>query len=240
MNSEYDTGSRLNDVHCLDKNQYEAAFSGSALFAGLMPEARSERFIEGESLSAFADAEQCVGLMVQGSADVWCFASDGTETLLNTIAPGDCFGIAYLYGDTGMQTRVIARERCEAAFVRKTDVQALLSGDPEFAVRYYALCNRKLQFLLGRIALLTSQSCRTRLAAYLLLNRDSDGFIPLTGSKDELARRLSVSRAAVYRELNALADSGAITVAKRGIILNDPEALEQKMYNDDKKESVSK
>ncbi len=215
----------------------EAAFRASPLFAGMIPEARSERFVDGESLSAFADEERCVGLMVQGTADVWCHAADGTETLMNTIGPGDCFGIAYLYGETDMQTRVIARERCEAAFVKKADVQALLAGDQDFATRYYALCNKKLQFLLSRISLLTAQSCRTRLTAYLLLNRDSDGFVPLNGSKDELARRLSVSRAAVYRELNGLAERGEIRLSKRGITLNVPVRLEQSMYDDNDKRS---
>ena len=131
-----------------------------------------------------------------------------------------------------MQTRVVARGRCEAAFIAKAVIRKLIAGDGEFAVRYYALCNRKLQFLLGRISLLTAQSCRTRLAAYLLLNRDDRDFIRLRGTKDELASCLSVSRAAVYRELSRLQALGLIELTKQGVTLKDPDGLELQLYDD--------
>ena len=212
------------------QNSLQTAFTVSPLFAGLAPDSRSRRFEDGERLNACADAEQSVGLIISGLADVWCLATDGTETLLNTVRQGDCFGIAYIYGGSDMQTRVVARGRCTAAFIRKADIQALIMRDQAFAVRYYALCNRKLQFLLSRIALLTSQSCRTRLAAYLLLNRNQDGVVPLGGSKDELASRLSVSRAAVYRELHALQAKGMIELVKRNVVLKDAAGLEHMLY----------
>ena len=210
----------------------QAAFNDSPLFAGLTPEAQVLRFEDGQSLSNRADQEESVGLVLRGLADVWCIATDGTETLLNTARQGDCFGIAYVFETTGMQTRVVARGRCEAAFVRRAVIRDLLWNDPDFALRYHELCNRKMQFLLGRIALLTAQSCRTRLAAYLLLNRDADGFIPMRGTKDELASRLSVSRAAVYRELNRLQERGLIEQIRHGVRLADPNALKRQMFDD--------
>ena len=210
----------------------EAAFTHSMLFAGIVPEAQSMRFEDRESLSAYADSMQCVGVISQGLADVWCVASDGTNTLLTTARTGDCFGIAYVFGDRmDMQTKVLARGRCKAAFIRKEVFYRLLESDPEFAKRYSELCNEKLRFLLGRIALLTAQSCRTRLMAYLLLNRNSEGYVPLRGTKDQLASRLSVSRAAVYRELNELQKRGMIGLDKHGITLTDAELLEKQLYN---------
>ena len=208
----------------------QAAFLNSPLFSGLMPDAHTCVFEDGESLSTRADAEQSAGLIVRGLADVWCVATDGTGTLLNTARQGDCFGIAYIYGQSDMQTRVVARGRCEAALIRKSEIQALILRDQAFALRYYSLCNCKLQFLLGRISLLTSQSCRTRLAAYLLLNRDQSDVVPLRGNKDELANRLSVSRAAVYRELGTLQEKGLIELTKRDVTLKDVSGLEQLLY----------
>ena len=210
----------------------QAACSRSPLFAGRMVECHTKRFADGESLSDYADEFSCVGLMSVGLADVWCPAPDGTMTLLNTIRLGDCFGIAYLYGTSGMQTQVRARGDCEAVFIRKTLLQRLLITDAFFAERYFTLCNRKLQFLLGRITLLTAQSCRHRLIAYLLLNRNDDGMVALRGTKEELASRLSVSRAAIYREFSAMQKSGLIEMDKRGIRLPDPSRLEALLYND--------
>ena len=211
----------------------EAVFNQSALFAGLIPEAHVKRFSDCESLSAYADAELCIGMITQGLADIWCVASDGTHTLLTTARQGDCIGIAYVFGDRmDMQTKVLARGRCEAAFIRKDVFHALLEQDTGFAARYLTLCNEKLRFLLGRISLLTAQSCRTRLAAYLLLNRNTEDFVPLHGTKDQLASRLAVSRAAVYRELNELQSRGAITLTKHGAAILDPSLLEGLLYDE--------
>ena len=71
-------------------------------------------------------------------------------------------------------------------------------------MRYAALCNRKLQFLLRRIELLTMQSCRGRLIAHLLERQDEKGVVRLAGSREDLARRLGVSRAAVWKAIEAL------------------------------------
>ena len=210
--------------------QVRDAFAASALFSGYEPECRLESFSDGQSLSDYADGHDAVGLIVAGLADVWAPASDGTMTLLNTLRPGDCFGIAYLYDGREMQTEVMARGQCSAAFVDRRRLQELLETDARFAERYHALCNRKIQFLLDRIAVLTAQTCRTRLAAYLLLNRGEDGAVPLHGTKDDLASRLSVSRAAVYRELRELQNKGLIRLAQRQIMVLEPDGLEKCLY----------
>lgn len=220
------------------RSDLQPAFAESELFNGFTPEAHVERFEDRESLSAYANKEDCIGLVQKGLADVWCIASDGTETLLNTARRGDCFGIAYIYEPRGMQTRVVARGRCEAAFIRKAEIKRLITESQDFAIRYYTLCNQKIQFLLGRIMLLTSQSCRTRLTAYLLLNRNADNVVPMRGTKDELASRLSVSRAALYRELGTLQKRGLIESLRQGIKLTDLEQLEQLLYYDNLKEDT--
>ena len=59
-----------------------------------------------------------------------------------------------------------------------------------------------------------------------------ESFIRLHGSKDELASRLSVSRAAVYRELSRLQAMGLIQVTRQGVSLKDAEALERQLYDE--------
>ncbi len=212
-------------------------FQDSTLFAGLLPDAWTMRFTDGQRLSEYADDQRSVGVIVRGLADIWCPASDGTWTLLNTIRHGDCFGIAYLTEGEAMLTRVEAKGACEAVFIRKSLIRSLLMTDAAFAERYYALCNRKLRFLLSQISILTAQSCRTRLIAYLLCHRDADNCVALHGAKDDLASRLSVSRAAVYRELGELKQRGLICPEKRQIRVPDPEKLEAFLY--DRKESAN-
>ncbi len=206
------------------------AFSRSQLFDGKAVECPTRRFADQESLSAYADQEQSIGLVVTGVADIWCLASDGTRTLLNTVRQGECFGIAYLAGLSRMQTDVRARGVCEIAFISRAAFQTMLTEDPALLERYLTLCNMKLQFLLDRISLLTAQSCRTKLAAFFLLNRDERGFVRWHGGKDDLASRLSVSRAAVYRELNELQNRGWIALSRQGVTITDAAGLERMLF----------
>ena len=98
-------------------------------------------------------------------------------------------------------------------------------------MRYAALCNRKLQFLLRRIELLTMQYCRGRLIAHLLEQQDEAGLVKITGSREDLARRLGVSRAALFRELSALQSMGAAAVDGNSIRIQDRPLLEELLYH---------
>ena len=106
----------------------------------------------------------------------------------------------------------------------------MMREDAALAMAYAALCNAKIQFLLSRIEMLTMQSCRGKVLAFLLAEKGEDGAIPLRGTRDELARRLSVSRAALYRELSALQSKGVLEVGENQLRVLDAAALEKLLY----------
>ena len=103
-------------------------------------------------------------------------------------------------------------------------------GDAALAMAYAALCNAKIQFLLSRIEMLTMQSCRGKVLAFLLAEKREDGVILLRGTRDELASRLSVSRAALYRELSALQSGGYLEVGESRLRVLNTSALEKLLY----------
>lgn len=208
----------------------QRALMDSSLFTGIQPDCQTCSFEDGESLSQFADDQDSIGLIVSGMADIWCQASDGSKTLLNTIRHADCFGIAFLNESDTMLTQVTAKGTCKAAFIKKAVIRTLLTQNSAFAGRYFTLCNRKLQFLLNQIAILTSQSCRTRLIAYLLFHQNEQHCVMLHGTKDDLASRLSVSRAAIYRELGELTRAGLIRQERQRIEILSSEQLESLLY----------
>ena len=87
-----------------------------------------------------------------------------------------------------------------------------------------------IQFLLSRIEMLTMQSCRGKVLAFLLAEKREDGVILLRGTRDELASRLSVSRAALYRELSALQSGGYLEVGESRLRVLNTSALEKLLY----------
>ena len=106
-----------------------------------------------------------------------------------------------------------------------------LIRDAGLSLRYAELCNQKLQFLLRRIELLTMQSCRGRVIAHLLAGQDRNGCVKPTGSREDLARQLGVSRAALFRELAALQSMGVLRSEGNLLTVLDTPALEKLLYH---------
>ena len=69
-----------------------------------------------------------------------------------------------------------------------------------------------------------------KVLAFLLAEKREDGVILLRGTRDELASRLSVSRAALYRELSALQSGGYLEVGESRLRVLNTSALEKLLY----------
>ena len=209
-----------------------AAFAKSALLAACDPDAlqpRVRRHPPGAVLRDTLDGSPCVGLVVSGLIDVWSVAPDGNGVLLSALRAGDCFGICNLLRGGQLETKLRCAAGSTVAYIPKDRLEAAFERDSRLALRYAALCNEKLQFLLRRIAMLTAQTARGRLVSWLLLHMEPDGTVTTDLTRTELAAALSVSRAALYRELHALTEAGALSMDGETMRVPDRKALEEQM-----------
>ena len=74
-------------------------------------------------------------------------------------------------------------------------------------------------------------SCRGRVIAHLLAGQDRNGCVKPTGSREDLARQLGVSRAALFRELAALQSMGVLRSEGNLLTVLDTPALEKLLYH---------
>ena len=200
--------------------------------ASLPPEqVTAKRFRAGQIISDRPGGVSSVGMIVSGRVEVYSVALDGKDVQLNALTAGECFGVCNLMASAELETVLRCGEETEVLYIPKAVLLSCMEQGAGLAMRYAALCNRKLQFLLRRIELLTMQSCRGRVIAYLLERQDQAGTVALTGSREDLARQLGVSRAALFRELSALQGSGAIRAEGDRIRLVDRSALEELLYH---------
>lgn len=88
---------------------------------------------------------------------------------------GECFGICNLLVAEPLQTVLRCAEETTVRFWEKEALVAAMRGDAALAMAYAALCNAKIQFLLSRIEMLTMQSCRGKVLAFLLAEKREDG-----------------------------------------------------------------
>ena len=129
------------------------ALAASPILSGFPPEIVTARtFAAGDALSDCPDGVPSLGLVARGLVDVWSVAPDGNAVLLNTLHPGDCFGVSNLMSGGGLKTSLRAASRCTILFLPKAAFEEACREDGALALRYARLCGRKLQFLLQRIA----------------------------------------------------------------------------------------
>lgn len=198
---------------------------------GIAPELMTvRRYRKGQIISDQAEGRKSVGLVASGQVDVYSVAIDGRDIQLNILEAGECFGICNLLSPADLETVLRCRMEAVLIFIPKEALVSAMKIDPALALRYAAHCNEKIQFLIHRIELLTMQSCRGKVIEYLLSQRRPDGMVRPNCSREDLARRLGISRAALFRELSFLQARGLLSSEGADMRVKDPTGLEQMLY----------
>lgn len=185
---------------------------------------------KGQIVSDRQKNEEILGLIMEGSMDVYSIALDGREILLSQLERGDCFGVVNLLTKTELPTVLRCRTDTTLVIIPKCQLFSAMEKNSELALRYAGFCNRKMQFLIRRIEFLTMQSGRKKLVQYLLEVPGKGGRFGKNVSKDELASILGISRASLFRELSVLTKQGLIALRGSEICLLKPDELEEILY----------
>lgn len=158
-------------------------------------------FSKGEAIYSPKRFRRSLGVLLTGKALV----TKG-ELVVSTLGPGDLFGAAALFHSRpDYETTITAREDCAAAFFPQELVLELMRRSPAFMENYIRYLSGRIHFLSQRLDGLTAPGGAGRLYRYLL---SEGGRVSCPGT--ELARRLDVSRATLYRAFDALERAGAI------------------------------
>ena len=206
----------------------------SALLADVtLPEEKvsTQVFRCGQILSDIPQGIPSIGLITRGRIGVYSVALDGKDILLNELSAGECFGICNLLARFELETVLRCSTETEILYIPKAVLQEAMAADSSLALRFAAICSEKIQFLLKRIELLTLQSCRGRVIAFLLAHSKEGGEVVFRGSREDLACHLGVSRAALFRELAALQAMGAIESHGNLFHVADTGQLEDLLYH---------
>ena len=185
---------------------------------------------KGQIVSDRQKNEEILGLIMEGSMDVYSIALDGREILLSQLEKGDCFGVVNLLTKTELPTVLRCRTDTTLVIIPKCRLLSAMEKNSELALRYAGFCNRKMQFLIRRIEFLTMQSGRKKLVQYLLEVPGKGGRFGRNVSRDELASILGISRASLFRELAGLTKQGLIALRDGEIYLLKPDELEEILY----------
>ena len=166
---------------------------------------------------------QELGLLLSGAILV----SKG-ELVVSHLEQGALFGAAALFNEeTDYVSTLRALSHCDILFFSQEAIQALIDREPLARRNFIRYLSQRIRFLSRRIDALTQNTGEKKLSSFLLQHMGPEGRIDLVCSMTELAARLNVGRATLYRELQKLEEQGIITRQGKQITVQRPELLSQ-------------
>ena len=222
-------------------DQERALLSRCPLFLGVedallrslpaLPGVTVEPFAAGEVLYGPGQFRQSLGVILSGQVQV----TNGSLSV-SLLRAGELFGAAALYNDAPEFAAVLkAQSPCRVLFLPQETLDRLLGEEPLLRRNYLQYLTGRIRFLSGRLRSVAQTGAEGKLARYLLtvpsgepLRRTRRGIRvdPLRLSATDLAKRLGISRASLYRAFQALEDARLIRREGKSMYVLDPAGLE--------------
>lgn len=202
---------------------------GTFLFRGLEAgeieallgeQARIGSYRKGEVIYSPSNFRRELGILLRGALTV----TKGSLTV-SELGVGDLFGAAALFTDEERYVSTLTAARhCEVLFLSQENVSRLIDESAAVRENYLRYLAQRIRFLSAKVDALSSGSGERKLSGFLLTNAGEDGVITVKSLTD-LASRLGVARATLYRELDKLLDAGIIAKSGKTITVLKPESL---------------
>lgn len=180
----------------------------------------------------FNRGDPCDGfhLVVYGQVKLAFTSPEGSEKVVEIVAPGYSFGEALMFMEKPYILMAQALADSLLLHVSKNVVFAEIERDPRFARKMLAGLSRRLHGLIGDVEAYSLQSGTERVVGYLLRQdvQSAEGehyVVTLPTSKAIVASRLNVTPEHFSRILHDLAAAGLLAVEGRAITILDPERL---------------
>ncbi len=173
----------------------------------------------------------CIVVVLKGKIDVCSITIDAKEVILRKLKSGDCFGVSNLFTKTSLNTVLKCKTKSTLVYIPKQIILNRLNEDKDLTFKYCEFCNNRIDFLLKRIEFLTIQSAKSKVCEFILEEAGENSDILLVFSKEELSRRLNISRSALFRELAFLQNEEIIRIEKKRVIILDKAKLKNVANN---------
>ena len=152
-----------------------------------------------------------LGIILNGNASVKRLNDMGDSITIRSISSGELFGSASVFGEwkDGMSS-ITANSFCEVLYISQEMFCEILKTYPQISINYIEFLSGRIRFLNRKLDAFAAKTTEERLYEFLLSQSNGDGTVILDFGMAELARRLSVGRTSVYRDIDALESKGLI------------------------------
>lgn len=189
------------------------------------PDCTLHSFQSGQTLYRPNRFSRCLGILLSGSVRV---TKDALA--ISVLTPGDLFGAAALFNDhPDYAATLTAISPCRVLLLTQELVSRLMDESPLIRDNYIRYLSGRICFLSGKIRSLAADSAEGKLKQHLLISLSPDR-PRLDCPATELARRLGISRASLYRAFDSLEGQNLIRREGRTILVPNLKALESSEF----------
>ena len=163
------------------------------------------------------DTKDHLGIILRGSADVFRSSSDGMMHM-STLRKNDLYGAASLFAknDTYV-TDIRCNESVRVLVISETELLKLLSGNQTVLQNYLRYLNERIRFLNKRLDAFSKNTVAARVLTFI--SAEAQNHVYSVKSFTKLSETLCISRATLYRAMEALESSGQIRRNRKQIMI---------------------
>ena len=165
-------------------------------------------------------------IVVEGQVNLVLYSKTGEEKIVDILGPGQSFAEAVMFMSGPMYpVSAVVAIPSRIARISSAEYVAILRENPETCLRLLGNLSQRLHMRIREIEYLTLESATHRFVRMLdgRLPAGSEGpaEVQLQESRQEIASHLSMKPETLSRILRNLADSGAIEVHGRSVLVPD-------------------
>ena len=178
--------------------------------------AQTKTFSKGEIITTYLINRNQMCILLDGSADLIRYNTNGTQNIIEHISTNNLFGEIFYQIHTNNELFVIAKKKCTVLFFSYDFFNKKCKKNCKFHDALIEtlpnLILNKMIDLNVRIELLSKRTIREKLLDYffILSSRNINKTFLLSMSFTDLADYLSVDRSAMMREIKYLKEDGII------------------------------
>lgn len=182
-----------------------------------------QKLSRGTAIFTPRDYARQIGLVVRGVVQV-----NKGDVVMSTLHAGEVFGAVTLYSrESYYVTDITAKTDAWILFLDGALMDEVISCSPLVAKNYIAYLTQRIYFLNRKIDGFTSQGAKKKLALFLAdAVGDGQEKFHLPYSFTQLAERLNVSRASLYRAFDELEKDDILAKEGKDIWLRDRKRLQ--------------
>ncbi len=218
--------------HCMSRKQSLMGTLKDEELACMNEHKSSVNYKKGQTL--FYEGTRPMGLFCinGGKVKVFKMGSQGKEQIIRLAKPGEFLGYRALLGEEFYAASATVIEDANICFIPKFDFLEILNRNPNFYKNIVQSICHELGVLEDRFSDLAQKSVRERLAANLLMLKESYGMegddstlIDIALSREDLANIVGTATETVIRLLSEFKKDGLILFEGKRIRVLDAKAL---------------